>query len=141
MPIPSNVITNKFTVTIGSAAYECEATDLTEMISTYGGDEVQTACGVSRTPLSSTITGITATIIQGLDATSLFRVMREGSVTGSIVYSGTASDEPGATNPVWTAPFNGYTKPAFTASASGGYPTTTVEFSFSAEPTVDVTPA
>ena len=47
MPIPSNVITNKFTVTIGAASYECEATDRTEMIDTANDRTIVAATSVS----------------------------------------------------------------------------------------------
>jgi hypothetical protein len=142
MPLPTAVISNGFTFKIGSTQYECDVVSIEETLSQYGGEEVQTACGVLRTPVKSTITGLTVTMVENLASTGLFRYLRETAPTGAetVTYTGTSSTTVSATNPSWAATVSGWTKPVFTAQASGGFPTVTAEFSLASEPVLDIIP-
>lgn len=145
--LPTNVITNAFTFTLSAAGggspaeYQCDVTSMEEIVANYGGEEIQTACGVLRTPVRSTIVGLKLSIVQSKAATDLFRYLRETSCAGSevVTYSGNSTITEGATAPEWGGTVSGWTLPALKVAASGGFPTTDVEFSFSAVAAVDVT--
>jgi hypothetical protein len=145
--LPTNVVSNYITFTLSAAGgsspaeYQCDVTKMEEVVSTYGGDEIITACGVIRSPLRSTITGLKITMVQSKAATDLFRYLRETACAGTevVTYSGNSTITEGATAPEWGGTVSGWTIPPLKTQASGGYPTTDVEFTFSAVAAVDVT--
>ena len=144
--LPTAVITNSFTFTLSAAGggspaeYQCDITAMEEIVSTYGGEEIQTACGVLRVPVRSSITGLKVTIVQSKAATDLFRYLRETACAGTevVTYSGNATITEGANLPEWGGTVSGWTLPPLKVSGQG-YPTTDVEFSFSSVAAVDVT--
>lgn len=145
--LPTNTISNNLTFTLSAAGgsgpveYQCDITALEEVVSQYGGEEIQTACGVLRTPVHSTITGLKITMVQSKTSSDLFRYLRETACAGTevVTYSGNSTITEGATAPEWGGTVSGWTLPPLKTSASGGFPTTDVEFTFSAVAAVDVT--
>lgn len=145
--LPTNVISNYITFTLSAAGgsgpveYQCDITKLEEVVSQYGGEEIQTACGVLRTPIRSSITGLKITMVQSKAATDLFRYLRETACAGTevVTYSGNTTITEGSTAPEWGGTVSGWSLPPLKTSAEGGFPTTDVEFTFSAVAAVDVT--
>lgn len=145
--LPTNVVTNYLTFTLSAAGgsspveYQCDITDMEEIVVDYGGDEVVTACGVIRTPVKSTIVGLKGNMVQSKASSDLFRYLRETSCAGTevVTYSGNATITEGATAPEWGGTVSGWKIPPLKTKASGGIPTTPFEFSFSSTAAVDVT--
>lgn len=134
--------TNNFYFKIGSTNYSAEVTSIVENPTTTGGEEIRTATTSYKTPIASAITSITVTMVQTLESSGLFGYLRENTSAGTevVMYSLGTTVTPAASNPVWSATATGWSKPALTGQAEGGYPTATAEISFSAAPVVDYTP-
>lgn len=129
---------------IGSTDYECDTSGFAEIVTQSGGGVTDTACGQLITPVTSTITGATITMIQGLQAAQIWQYLRENDSAGTevLTYCFGTSYTAAATNPIWTVTLTGWTKPPvnWVAGASAGPPTTSCQLSFAAEPVVDFTP-
>lgn len=148
MAVPTNIVANSFTLTLSAAGgsspveYQCEIASFEELTTETGGEVVYTACGPYRNPITSTVTGIKVNFLQGKDATSLFRRLRETPSAGTEVmtYSGNATITEATGKPEWTANISGWTIPPLKVTAQGAAPTTEVTFTGTFAPgTADTT--